>query len=63
MKEKRTMEEMNEQYKDCPMRTAEYEVDGKKYIVHSHFVGTKDLDEVIGRIAFDLAMNDSSVTA
>lgn len=57
------MEEMNEQYKDCPMRTAEYEVDGKKYIVHSHFVGTKDLDEVIGRIAFDLAMNDSSVTA
>ena len=62
MKEKRTMEEMNEQYKDCPMKPTVQEIDGRKYIVHSHFVGTKDLDEVIGRLALDLALNDT-VTA
>lgn len=63
MKEKRTMEEMNEQYKDCPVKTTVQEIDGRKYIVHSHFVGTKDLDEVIGRLALDHALNDSPVTA
>ena len=62
MKEKRTMEEMNEQYKDCPVKTTVQEIDGRKYIVHSHFVGTKDLDEVISRLALDLALNDT-VTA
>ena len=62
MKEKRTMEEMNEQYKDCLVKITVQEIDGRKYIVHSHFVGTKDLDEVIGRLALDLALSDT-VTA
>ncbi len=39
------------------------EIDGRKYIVHSHFVGTKDPDEVIGRPALDHTLNDSPVTA
>ena len=37
----KTMEKMNEQYKDCPVRTSEYIIDGKKHIVKSHFIGYK----------------------
>ncbi|MBR5088217.1 MAG: hypothetical protein IK093_02175, partial [Ruminiclostridium sp.] len=45
--------EFAEQHKDCPTRTREYEIGGKKYIVHSHFVGTKDAHKVL----FDNALN------
>ena len=54
----KTMEEMNEQYKDCPVRTSEYVIDGKKYIVKSHFLGSKKLDEVLYRIAFQKAIDE-----
>ncbi|MGN1133712.1 MAG: hypothetical protein ACI4RN_04560 [Oscillospiraceae bacterium] len=33
------MFELNEKYKDFPERISEYEIDGKKYIVHSRFIG------------------------
>ena len=56
---KPTMFELNEQHKDCPVRTNEYEVDGKKFIVHSHFIGSKDIDKVISEIAFNRALNES----
>ncbi len=56
MKNKMTMFELNEKYSACPMRTNEYEIDGKKYVVHSHFVGNKDIDKVISEIAFNKAM-------
>ena len=44
MKQK-TMQELNEQYKDCPQRENEYTVCGQKMIVVSHFIGDKDLDD------------------
>ena len=44
---KTTLNELNEMYKDAPKRTSEYEIDGKKFIVTSHFVGTKDLDKTM----------------
>lgn len=54
----KSMQEKNEQYKDCPVRVTVREINGHKYIVHSHFVGTKDLDEVLTRLAFERAMNE-----
>ena len=56
---KPTMYDLNERYKDSPVRTNEYEVDGKKFIVHSHFIGSKDIDKVILEIAFNRALNES----
>ena len=55
---KSTMIELNEKYKDCPVSVNEYLINGKKYIVHSHFVGNKDIDTVIRNIAFHKAMNE-----
>jgi len=52
------MFELNEKYKDFPERVSEYEIDGKKYIVHRRFVGEKNIDEVIGRLAFERAMKE-----
>ena len=48
MKQK-TMQELNEQYKDCPQRENEYTVCGQKMIVVSHFIGDKDLDDELYR--------------
>ncbi|WP_294475037.1 hypothetical protein [uncultured Ruminococcus sp.] len=53
------MFELNEKYKDFPERVSVYELDGKKYIVHSRFVGEKNIDEVIGRLAFERALEET----
>ena len=57
MKQK-AMQELNEQYKDCPQRENEYTVCGQKMIVVSHFIGDKDLDDELYRLAFDRALNE-----
>ena len=44
----KTMQEMNEQYEDCPVQVNTYEVDGHTYRVHSHFIGDKATSEMLG---------------
>ncbi len=41
------MQEMDELYKDCPTHTNTYEVDGVKHKVVSHFVGDRDINDVM----------------
>lgn len=53
------MFELNEKFKDYPEKISEYEINGKKYIVHSRFVGDKNIDEVIGRLAFERALKET----
>ena len=50
--------EYAEQHKDCPEYTNEYEIGGRKYIVHSHFVGKKDIDKVLSDIAVNRALSE-----
>ena len=50
--------EYAEQHKDCPKHINEREINGQKYRVHSHFVGTKDIDKVLKDIAFTKAMSE-----
>ena len=50
--------EYAEQHKDCPEHTNEYEINGKRYIVHSHFVGKKDIDKVLSEIAVNRALSE-----
>ena len=50
--------EYAEQHKDCPEHINEYEINGKKYVVHSHFVGTKDIDKVLADIAVNRALSE-----
>ena len=54
----KTMQEMNEQYKDCPVQVNTYEVDGRHYRVHSHFIGDKDINDVMYRYAENRAMSE-----
>ena len=54
----KTMQEMNEQYKDCPVQVNTYEVDGRTYRVHSHFIGDRDINDVMHRYAEDRAMSE-----
>ncbi len=63
------MQEMNEKYKGCPVHVNSYKIDGTTCIVTSHYVGDKDINDVIMKYAEDRAMNEmlglvpSAVTA
>ena len=59
MKNKMTLFELNEKYADCPVTVSEYEIDGKKYVVHSHYVGNKDINKVISEIALKRAIAET----
>ena len=59
---KPTMFELNDRHRDCPVHTNEYEIDGKKFIVHSHFIGSKDIGKVISEIALNRALNETLKT-
>ena len=50
--------ELNEQYKDCPTQMTEIEIEGRKYVVISHFTGQKDLDDVVYKNAYKQAMDE-----
>ena len=54
----KTMQEMNEQFRDCPVQVNEYEVDGRKYRVTSHFTGNKDINDVMYNYAVNKAMGE-----
>ena len=54
-----SFKDKQEHYKDCPERTTVQIIDGCRYTVHSHFVGDKDLDEVMSKLAFEAAMRES----
>ena len=50
--------ELNEKYRDCPTAEKEIVIDGRIYIVVSHFTGQKDLDNVVFQNAYEQAMNE-----
>ena len=52
------MQEMIEMYQDCPVQMHTYEVDGAAYIVTSHFIGSKDINDVIMQYAEERAMRE-----
>lgn len=58
-KQKETLAEMVERYKDKPTDTATYEIEGHTFIVTSHFVGEKNLGKEIHDYAFQRALNDT----
>lgn len=55
---KTNAKELNEQYRKCPTQEQKFEIEGRKYIVVSHYTGEKDLDEVVYRNAYDRAMSE-----
>lgn len=54
-----SMKDMNEKYQNKPTRKSEYLINGNLYVVNSHFVGNKNLNETLYRIAFRRALTES----
>ena len=50
--------ELNDKFKDCPTQMTEIEIEGRKYVVISHFTGQKDLDDVVYKHAYKQAMDE-----
>ena len=53
------VKELDEQYKNAREHTAAYEVDGVTYTVHSFYVGSKNINEVMERLAMQYALNEA----
>ncbi|MCM1234446.1 MAG: hypothetical protein NC489_30465 [Ruminococcus flavefaciens] len=54
----KTMQEMNEKFKNFPVQQNVYEVDGRIYHVTSHFVGNKNINDVILKYAENRAIGE-----
>ena len=54
----KTMQEMNEQCKDCPTDVNIYEIGGVKYELTSHFVGDKDINDALWDYALNRVTNE-----
>lgn len=52
------MQELCVEFGSAPTTTSEYEIRGKKYIVTSHYVGRKNVDNVLREIAVKRACFD-----
>ncbi len=54
----KTMQEMNKQFKNCPVHVNTYVVDGTRCIVTSHYIGDRDINDVMMKYAEDRAMSE-----
>lgn len=54
-----SLTELNTKYSSFPVEIREYEIGGRKYRVHCHFIGTKDIDKVLREIAINRAINET----
>lgn len=52
------MQQLSAEHGSAPTSTREYEVGGKKYTVVSHYVGKKNVDNVLREIAVKRACFD-----
>ena len=52
------MQELCVEFGSAPTSTSEYEIGGRKYIVTSHYVGRKNVDNVLREIAVKRAYFD-----
>ncbi len=52
------MEQLREEFAGAPTSQKEYMIEGKRYIVTSHFCGDKDVDEVLRKAAINRAYRE-----
>ena len=52
------MQQLSVEHGSAPTSMREYEIGGKKYTVVSHFVGKKNVDNVLREIAVTRAYSD-----
>ena len=55
---KNTLQELTQQFKDFPTKKNQYEIDDRKYTVISHFVGDKNVNEILLGLAKKQAYNE-----
>ena len=52
------MQQLSAEHGSAPTSMREYEIGGKKYTVFSHYVGKKNVDNVLREIAVKRAYSD-----
>ena len=54
----KTLAQLSEEFANAPTSQREYMIDGRRYIVISHYTGKKDVNKVIREIAIKKAYAD-----
>ena len=57
--EKNSMFDRNKQYSLCPFHEVTCIINGKVYIITRHFVGNKNVGEVISQLALSKALQET----
>ena len=57
------MQQLSVEHGSAPTSMREYEIGGKKYTVVSHYVGKKNVDNVLREISLKRAYSDMENTA
>ena len=56
---KKNLQQLKQEFSDYPTKENNYEIEDKKYIVISHFVGNKDIDKVLNELATSRAYKEN----
>ena len=58
---KRTMQQLQEKYADCPRVTAACEIEGRQYHIIRHFTGQAELGKIVAELALRRADREAGL--
>lgn len=56
---KKQLQDLKQEFLNYPTKRQEYEIDDRKFVVVSHFVGNKDINEILKRLAIKQAYSEN----
>lgn len=56
---KKQLQDLKQEFLNYPTKRQEYKIDDRKFVVVSHFVGNKDINEILKRLAIKQAYSEN----
>lgn len=56
---KKQLQDLKQEFLNYPTKRQEYKIDDRKFVVVSHFVGNKDINEILKRLAINQAYSEN----
>lgn len=56
---KKQLQDLKQEFLNYPTKRQKYKIDDRKFVVVSHFVGNKDINEILKRLAIKQAYSEN----
>lgn len=56
---KKQLQDLKQEFLNYPTKRQEYKIDDRKFVVVSHFVGNKNINEILKRLAIKQAYSEN----